>query len=488
MNQSIILSEESNKKIFNEYKIELNIQNDILTISIENNIYNNYESEFNYDFFQKQKLFLGIETIQEVYQFIYTLIEQNNIKIEKNQNSLNLILISTLINHPNVELTINKISILTEKNIERLYKKIEKFEHREEEIEKYIDNEIKIKIELIENKINIKNEELENKIKEQSIKINFLEEKIKNYEFKNKRIQLTKCNLKKIKTINTENEWINSISKFPSGNIISVSYDKEIKIFDKNISLIQNIKNGHNDDIIYVDIKDENNFITCSGDKSIKIWIKKENKFQIYHNIINAHINRINKVIYCSNGNIISCSNDKTIKIWEEKNKKYELITILNNINFVKSILFLEDMNKLVSSGIEGTKIWNINDNHMKNINLIKFFENVKCGWWNGLKRIDNDRVIIGYKFLNIISISKNIILKNINISYVCFGIQNIENKGIFLVGGCEKDIIIFRNDNYECIKIIKNAHNKAINGYVELNDESILSYSNDGFISVWTY
>jgi len=44
MNQSIILSEESNKKIFNEYKIELNIQNDILTISIENNIYNNYES------------------------------------------------------------------------------------------------------------------------------------------------------------------------------------------------------------------------------------------------------------------------------------------------------------------------------------------------------------------------------------------------------------------------------------------------------------
>ena len=170
MNQSIILSEESNKKIFNEYKIELNIQNDILTISIENNIYNNYESEFNYDFFQKQKLFLGIETIQEVYQFIYTLIEQNNIKIEKNQNSLNLILISTLINHPNVELTINKISILTEKNIERLYKKIEKLEHKEEEIKKYIDNEINIKIELIENKINLKNEELENK-KKKKIKI-----------------------------------------------------------------------------------------------------------------------------------------------------------------------------------------------------------------------------------------------------------------------------------------------------------------------------
>ena len=487
MDQSTILSDELNKKIFNKYKIELNIQNDIIIISIENNIYNIYESEFNYEFFQKQKLFLGIETIQEVYQFIYTLIEQNNINIEKNQNSLKLILISTLINHPNVELLINKKSLLTEKNIEILYKKIEKLEYKNEEIKKYINDEIKTKMELIENKNNIKKEEMENIINEQRIKINNLEEKIKNYELKNKKIQLTKCNLKKIKTINIENEWINSISKFPSGNIISVSYDKEIKIFDKNISLIQNIKNGHNDDIIYVDIKDENNFITCSGDKSIKTWIKKENKFQIYHNIINAHINRINKVIYCSNGNIISCSNDKTIKIWEEKNNKYELITILNNSNFIKSILFLEDINKLVSSGLEGTKIWDINDN-MKNINLNKYFENVECGWWNGLNKIDNDRIIVGYKFLNIISISKKIILKNIKISFVCFGIKNIENKGIFFVGGGEKDIIIFRNDNYECIKIIKNAHNKGINGFIELNDESILSYSNDGFISVWTY
>ena len=44
MDQSTILSDELNKKIFNKYKIELNIQNDIIIISIENNIYNNYES------------------------------------------------------------------------------------------------------------------------------------------------------------------------------------------------------------------------------------------------------------------------------------------------------------------------------------------------------------------------------------------------------------------------------------------------------------
>ena len=131
---------------------------------------------------------------------------------------------------------------------------------------------------------------MENIINEQRIKINNLEEKIKNYELKNKKIQLTKCNLKKIKTINIENEWINSISKFPSGNIISVSSDQSIKIFENNtLNLLQHIENAHNNSIVYTSVKDENNFVTCSSDKNIKTWIKKNNIFELNKIIENEH-------------------------------------------------------------------------------------------------------------------------------------------------------------------------------------------------------
>ena len=41
-------------------------------------------------------------------EFINGLINQKNIKIEKNENNLKLILISTLPNNPNVELIIKK--------------------------------------------------------------------------------------------------------------------------------------------------------------------------------------------------------------------------------------------------------------------------------------------------------------------------------------------------------------------------------------------
>jgi len=59
-------------------------------------------------------------------------------------------------------------------------------------------------------------------------------------------------------------------------------------------------------------------------------------------------------------------------------------------------------------------------------------------------------------------------------------GISLIEDKGIFLVGGVSNDIRIYRNDNYESIQEIKDAHNQSIRGFMELKDGSIASFSND--------
>ena len=76
--------------------------------------------------------------------------------------------------------------------------------------------------------------------------------------------------LKLIKKFNAHNSFINSLSIFGSGKIISVSSDKTIRIWDIDFNLLQKIENAHNKGIIFVDIKDENNFVTSSYDKDIK--------------------------------------------------------------------------------------------------------------------------------------------------------------------------------------------------------------------------
>ncbi len=72
------------------------------------------------------------------------------------------------------------------------------------------------------------------------------------------------------------------------------------------------------------------------------------------------------------------------------------------------------------------------------------------------MKRINKDNLNGMEKLLKIFSISEKQIIKFIDLSFYCFCIHIIEEKGIFLIGGNSNDILIFRNDNCKFIIKIK--------------------------------
>ena len=143
--------------IFNQYQIQLNYHLDIINIQIYNN-YNIYESNFNLEYLNK--LLVSNFTIDEMIEFINGLINQKNIKIEKNENNLKLIFISTLLIHPNVKLIINKKNIKINKKNIISNELIEKLINEIKEI-KNENNKLKNRIEKIENKNNILNKRIE---------------------------------------------------------------------------------------------------------------------------------------------------------------------------------------------------------------------------------------------------------------------------------------------------------------------------------------
>ena len=211
------------QKQYQSYSIKLSYDSDLVNIIIEkDNII--YESNFNLQSLHQYQLLMKSLTTQKIIEFIIELIDMNKIEIKEENMNLKLILISTLPNHSNIELNLQK------KNINEMIDKLEGF----------------------------------HKIKKDKHKI-----------------QLKSCNLKNITSIHCHNHWVTSVSTFPSGNIISTSADKSIIIYDILFNILQNIPNAHDDSINYVEIKDENNFITCSSDKSIKSWNKNNNEFKI---------------------------------------------------------------------------------------------------------------------------------------------------------------------------------------------------------------
>ena len=298
----------------------------------------------------------------------------------------------------------------------------------------------------------------------------------------NKKKEKNKINLHNVYTIPHQLS-ITSISVFPSGNFISVSENKSIYIYNSQFEKIKEINNGHQYGIYYVNVKDENNFVTASF-KNIITWIKNENEFKINEIIENAHTDWIYKVLYYQNGSIISCSNDKKIKIWEENNNnKHECITILLNEDRIRSILLLSEKNILVSSGYEGTKLWNLNN--------FECFCNIKdaiCCGSDGLNILNNDNIIVGgdyHSIISIISIKSKNIIKSINNVFGCLGICVLDN-GIFLIGGMSNNIKVYKN--YECIQEINQSHRNWIFGFVQLKNNVIASYSQDGTIKIWSF
>ena len=296
----------------------------------------------------------------------------------------------------------------------------------------------------------------------------------------NENKKIIKINFKLIKEINAHDDTIHLISIFPSGNIISVSNDRKIKIFDNNLNNIQTIIDAHDDNINYVDVKDENNFVTCSYD-CIKTFYKKNNIFILNKIIKNAHYDSIYCIKYYSNKNIISCSRDKTIKLWEEINECYQCITIIKLSLCIKSLLILKNKNIFVSCGFEGTHLWNINNFECK-INI----KDVICYNTNMLKELDDDKIIVGDDIIKVISISNKNIIKEINNEFRCIGICVIRKKKIFLIGGYNNKINIYRSDSFELIETINNAHDDWIYGITQLKNNLIASYGRDKIIKVW--
>ena len=467
------------EKKFNCYKIRIITFKDSITISVQKNDYLIYENDFKKEKFQS----LGYlnNTIKEINDFLLRSLNNKKIDIKENKTNIQFILI--LEKNQNIELILNKKNILSKEIIEKLIKEIEILKENNNKMRNDFTSLLKIYKEKIK--------DLEIQILDYNNKINEMEQKIKNLETHNKRqneidYKKFECSyFKLINIIKVHSERINCLSTFPSGNLISGSNDKSIKIFDKNFNVIQNISNAHNDNIYYINIKDENNFVSCSIDQSIKTWIKKEKEFILNQNIINAHDDYIYKVIYFKKENLISCSEDKKIKIWEKiNNNKYQINTILTHSEYVYSILLLEDKNILISSAGDGTKFWN-------SLNFICFCKiNDACGGRNSLCLIDDDKIILQGKYpnqnLKLISLTQKKVIKEINNNFHTWGLCYVKSKGIILVGGRSKNIIILDKDNLNCIDIVKEAHENDINGFTLLDNDNIASFSWDKTIKIW--
>ena len=287
------------------------------------------------------------------------------------------------------------------------------------------------------------------------------------------------------KTINTNTERINDLGIFSKGNIVTVSSNLMIKIFDEKGEQITFLSNAHEKEIKCICIINNTEFLTGSLDKKIKYFKILNNKI-IESESLEGHENCIMKILYIENNEqkkIISCGYDRLIKIWEKKmNKNIKFscsITLYFHHSPVYSCIYLGNNNFVSCETNDYIFVW---ESKFYKINK-KIPGTILSN--NALKMIDSENFIIGGgsdKKIKIINIRNgNIKFEAITKCWV-YAILITEN---YIFDSGEKPFLIeIRNKNLLFIKEINCLNNKSI--LAISNFKNILIISEEEFLSIY--
>jgi WD40 repeat protein len=250
----------------------------------------------------------------------------------------------------------NKIDLHREKMIESIHKRSEELINKLNTIEhECYKNEQKLE------KIDLKKDEM-----------NHLSEKLRENNLEtNEFVNMKKKVNDKIKTIKTtiksyENSiLLNNSIKFEAknlielGNIIVTNKNNHFELYEDSGKLIKTFE-GHSDWVYCIEqIEDFSKIITCSYDKTIKIWSTESGECL---KTLTGHTDLVESLTISNDKKyLISGSCDETIKVWNIETD-FELVQTLQLENGVGSMCLLP--NNILVCGLGNGKIskWNLNN------------------------------------------------------------------------------------------------------------------------------
>ena len=260
---------------------------------------------------------------------------------------------------------------------------------------------------------------------------------------------------------------------------MSCSKDKTIKIWDKNnnFSLITTLY-GHLRSVICIKSIDDQRLVSGSCDKKLIVW--NITSSYIIKEINDAHSDCIN-TLAMYNGHFLSGSDDKTVKIWNLKNFDWTYET-LNQRYSVKSIAFSSFI------AINNGNSFNVYNNYSK---FARF--DTLTGHNQSVESLaiipSNENIVSGsrdntVKIWNSTAFRLKATLENhthwVNALAIIPSNENIVS------GSNDKTIKVWNSKKFILIKNLKE-HDKAVTSFAIIpSNENIVSGSWDETIKVW--
>lgn len=287
---------------------------------------------------------------------------------------------------------------------------------------------------------------------------------------------------KEIKPINYDVS-IHHILLLHDGRIAPCSWGSSVNIINIDNDKCELTLTGHQDTVTYISQLENEKLITCSRDKSIKIWVITKTTVMCEQTIKNAHNNWINKIIPLSKDRMGSCSSDKTIKIWSSTPPYTIISTMAGHKNLVSSIIQLKGQEFLLSGGEDKTmRIWSLSSFLCVTLITNIYFNRrnvIEIGKYIAIACGNNIKLINSLTF----QIEKSIEDNRVGIIWSLIELRDNN----ILCGDSEGRFFLY-NIGSNTVNIKDNAHEGGISSLMNINDHTFLSGSSIFSIKVWNY
>lgn len=292
-------------------------------------------------------------------------------------------------------------------------------------------------------------------------------------------------NLKEIAKAKHHTESICSILFLKDGRLATSSCDCSINVI--NITTLQveiSIPSAHNSSIFYISQLHNQNVITCSSDRTIKIWEISESKYKNLATIL-GNSSSILKVIPITKDRFASCFEFGNIKIWSSNPPYRELIELHDKHTSLTSIIQLKQNGQLVScSSQKKINFWNLDK-----YQLVHSIKGISCVWRNGMVEVSNNKIVVGgachLSIINSKTYQIEAIIK-IEGNDRVFSIFELRDKTILC--GLGKGFYQLSMLNYTKVFQKEMAHEHNILSLCPVDNFSFFSSSFDTFIKKWKY
>ena len=475
------------------YNMSLIIEDKMLNIKIINESVIpiiEYNSTFLLNEIKNEKYFYNCESIEEIFYELINLIEinENDDKDDKNiiynckiEESDDIIIKITLPFKKKKELIL-KISKIT-KDIDKIIYELSKvIKNLKNEIETIKEKNYEERINKLEEEnrilteINKKYKKIEEENNYYKNKINDFSKEIEILKLKTKTKQYTNySNIQKIKKDS------NILFLMTMKEYLIASIGKKICLF--NLSSLEQVYSIELDSIAYYlyNNNDEILIATLESGKILFILLKSKDSHEI-ENQIEAHSGTCYKIIKLNN-TFISCSADKTIKLWDSSSLEKKLEILAEN---TVECIFKISGNEIVSSSESDKSIvfWDLNTKQK-----ISKLDNLPCKKANNIMNLVKNILIVGgHAKIFLIDIYKHSVIEKVdtNNCYI-YCLYEIE-ENIYLTGDDEGNFVEWKYDNEHLTFISKRykAHTTVLKCIIKIEQNTLITAGDDKFIKVW--